>query len=58
MTKVTESKTAYIEKWDGGFYWLIDAKTEEGIDGDSRKRVVVDMAKRWGYTIVRKPSQK
>jgi hypothetical protein len=46
-----KSKYAKIVKYENGFYWLIDLKTGEAIDGDKRKYVVKDMAKRWGYTI-------
>jgi hypothetical protein len=48
-----EIKTVKIIKIETGFYWIIDAKSEEWIDGSSRKYVVLDMCKRWGYKIVK-----
>lgn len=47
-------KYAKIVKYENGFYWLIDTKTNEAIDGDKRKYVVKNMAKRWGYTLEKK----
>ena len=48
---IMENKYAKIVRYENGFYWLIDLKTNAAIDGDKRKSVVRDMAKRWGYTI-------
>jgi hypothetical protein len=58
MTKVkelnaTEKKEVRVELWEGGYYWIIDVKTGENIDGDKRKYIVKDMCKRWGFKIVK-----
>ena len=56
MKKQTTSetiKTAKIAKWENGIYWLIDVKTDEPIDGDKRLYVVKDMAKRWGFKVIK-----
>jgi rubrerythrin len=50
-------KFAFIEKWEGGFYWLITKDGDNNyynVDGDKRLSVVKDMAKRWGYNLVSK----
>jgi rubrerythrin len=50
-------KFAFIEKWEGGFYWLITKDGDNNyynVDGDKRLSVVKDMAKRWGYDLVTK----
>jgi len=50
-------KFAFIEKWEGGFYWLITKDGDNNyynVDGDKRLSVVKDMAKRWGYNLVTK----
>lgn len=51
MTNAIQRKVR-LEKWEGGFWWLVDAKTEEEIDGHKYKYIVLDMAKRWNYKIV------
>jgi hypothetical protein len=54
----SNQKIGYIEKWEGGFYWLISKNPEDSndyyypIDGDKRLYAVKDMAKRWGYKIL------
>lgn len=45
-------KQVKIEKWENGFYWIIDVLTGENIDGDKRKYVVKYMCKRWGFEII------
>lgn len=42
-----------LEHWENGFWWLVDVITNEPIDGDRRKSVVLDMAKRWNYEIIK-----
>ena len=39
-------------KIETGFWWIVDANTEEWIDGSKRKYVVLDMCKRWNYKVV------
>jgi len=51
-TMKTKKLEVNVEKWEGGFWWLVDANTDEPIDGDKRKYVVLDMAKRWNMKIV------
>ena len=41
-----------LERWENGIWWLVDAITDTPIDGDRRKYVVLDMAKRWNYKII------
>lgn len=48
----TQIKIGTIEKWESGYYILVNANTCEPIDGARLKCVVLDMAKRWGYTIL------
>lgn len=48
-----KNKEVTLERWEGGYWWLVDAKTNEPIDGDRRKYVAKDMAKRWGYIITK-----
>ena len=53
------AKEVYLERWEGSesvkyWYWLVDAKTEEPIDGSSKRYVALDMANRWGLKIIRK----
>jgi len=52
MKANTTKREVKIELWEGGFYWIIDAKTGEEIDGDKRKYVVKCMCKRWGFKII------
>jgi len=52
-------RTVYLERWEGSesvkyWYWLVDAKTGEPIDGDRRRYVAVEMAQRWGLKIIPK----
>ena len=42
-----------LERWENGIWWLVDAITDKPIDGDRRKYVVLDMAKRWNYKIIK-----
>jgi hypothetical protein len=53
MKTETNIKTVKIIKWENGTYWLIDTKTDEPIDGDRRLYVVKEMAKRWGYQVIK-----
>ena len=55
---VENSKVVTIEKWlvgDKYFYWIIDYKTKEPIDGFSKKYQALDAINRWGY--IRKNKQ-
>lgn len=52
-----ETKIVIIEKWiieTKPFYWIIDTKTGEQIDGFSKKYQAVDAIKRWGLVRIDK----
>lgn len=53
LNENTNKRQVYLEKWQGGFWWLVDAQTGEPIDGDKRKYVVLNMAKRWNMKIIK-----
>ena len=50
---VKETRVVTIEKWfvndNKYFYWIIDSKTKEPIDGFSKKYQALDAINRWGY---------
>lgn len=53
MNKKSNKIQVLLERWENGFWWLVDVITNEPIDGDRRKYVVLDMAKRWNYEIIK-----
>ena len=47
-------KEVYIEKWESGFYWIVDAKTGEGIDGFRMKYQAVDYCEQQEMKVIKK----
>lgn len=46
-------RNVIIKQYENKVWWIHDAETDEQLDGDKRKRVIQDMAKRWGYKILK-----
>jgi hypothetical protein len=58
LGSIQNSRVVTIEKWlvdNKYFYWIIDYKTKEPIDGFSKKYQALDAVNRWGY--IRKNKQ-
>ena len=55
--KLLADKLAFIKKNEIGYYWLYEINEKgnnyQEVDGDRRLYVVKDMAKRWGYRLVK-----